>query len=1037
MPHIDYGYGYQYFNKHSCTIPDRTTLEVSADCKTVTIKADPGTCFGPTQPTITIWSSLRGDIVGTYNMTMSADRTTLTYTYVSESYFIYKCQINNAWTYKMELAEGYSGTGRFVMRYDVDHESYEPQFIADYGYKMHPSYTFYAYLYSEYDDTTPAVSVNIDPWPDGKRVGWPYEIDGAWPSAWEGYKRIVIELATVTNNNEPILATITNGTQHNSYAIRSVWDSVNEVWKAVLEVASDLYWFPRSTFQIAVNSVAKTLTYDNDFYYKQKSVTSLDVTNDIAVSGRTIVMSGDMYHRDWPFIDFGQSRNILGYENWSNVDRLEWEALEDVVKVKCISGYRFKQWYNSQHPEGTPLEAAWVFFTRDNVPYYLTVEPNRTYGTIDLSAWNTGNAHTCHSNNGGPEAIPVSNVNVLYDLTQCSVQGTAPSVVSMSGHLQLTLQANSGYRFDTAPYLTYKNSWGYNTNVAFTVSQDKLTASIDWYPASVDLSDDYPNNASFVIHGTAAVAPVTFDATVVNAISGTTYDVVGTTINVYAPNGYHFTAAPTLHWHESEWDDEGDANFTMAADGKSAYINANSWRTSIYTLTINGAIEQDHQWAPGTITVPQHTTYSVNGTTLTVTCDTGYQFASAPTIAQAGSAGPITMTLNGASNVATANIEDYDGLAVTVTGTVEATPTPVETYQVYTQLTNCTGTGIPASAAANDTLNITLTCDAGYIFDPNDIPSLDYIKNDNLTYHVYFTIGTDTATLSVNLSTLEIKSGSALTVYGEGVYNDTPTPPDPPTPGPSIEDKYGMVNIYHVSSSELATFASRRFQYDQNMNVFDDWGNYVTSLRRVFVTIASETVSAIKCGRYNTNISSHTPTTDTVTLNFGNVTLPAPNHDITDYSSKVQIFLPFIGFRDISAEYAGKTLSLTYEINIVTGEGVAKLTCNSNVVYLYECAPSSDMAYKTNTMVSQTLGGSNFNTKYMYGLVPYVLVKWYSNKNKHLVNSDCLRCTIGDFQGYAKFNEVTDINNNQITAEEKNLLLRTLAGGVYIEDEQD
>ena len=1030
MPHIDYGYGYQYFAKNSCVIPARTTLEISADCKTVTIKADPNTCFGPTQPTITIWSSLRGDIVGTYNMTMSADRTTLTYTYTSESYFIYKCQINNAWTYDLDFAEGYSAQGYFKIYYDTDLQSYEPMFVAYWGNRVHPNYTFYVHLYDDFDDETPSVSVNLDPFPDARRVGWPYNLDHEWPSTWAQKKKYRFEVGTVTaSDNTP---TITNNTSHTSYHILPEYDDVNEVWYPVLEILTDLYWFPRSTFNVALNNTQFTLDIDNDFYYKQKSRILVDLNG--YGSSSTFIIGGDVYHRDWPFIDFGQSRpSYANYGNWSNVDRLEWEALEDVVKVKCIPGYRFKQWYGPDRD--THTEQVWVWFRRDNVNYYLTIEPNRTYGTIDLSAWETGTAHTCNSSDGGPEAIPVSNVNLLYDLSQCAVQGTAPSTLSMSGHLQLTLQANSGYRFDTAPYLTYKNSWDYNTNVAFTVSQDKLTASIDWYPASVDLSDDYPNNASFVIHGTAALAPVTFDATVVNAISGTTYDVVGTTINVYAPNGYHFTAAPTLAW--SDGTNSGTANFTMAADGKSANISAYNWRTSAYTLTINGAIEEDHQWAPGTVTVPQHTTYSVNGTTLTVTCDNGYQFASAPTIAQVGTAGPITMTLNGASNVATANIEDYDGLAVTVTGTVEATPTPVETYQVYTQLTNCTGTGIPSSVAANDTLNITLTCDAGYIFDPNDIPSLDYIKDDNLTYHVYFTIGTDTATLSVNLSTLEIKSGSALTVYGEGVYNDTPTPPDPPTPGPSIEDKYGMVNIYHVSSSELATFASRRFQYDQNMNVFDDWGNYVTSLRRVFVTIATETVSAIKCGRYNTNISSHTPTSDTVTLNFGNVTIPAHNLDITDYSSKVQIFLPFIGFRDISAEYAGKTLSLTYEINIVTGEGVAKLTCNSNVVYLYECAPSSDMAYKTNTMVSQTLGGSNFNTKYMYGLVPYVLVKWYSNKNKHLVNNDCVRCTIGDFQGYAKFNEVTDINNNQITAEEKNLLLRTLAGGVYIEDEQD
>lgn len=1015
MPTIDYGTGYNYFNKHSCIIPDRTTLEVSEDCKTVTIIADEGTCFGPTEPTITVWSSYRGDIVATHApMQMSADRKRLTYTYASQAYFIYKCQVENAWTYQMELAEGYSGNGRFVMRYDVDHESYEPQFISNYGYKMHPDFTYYAYLYADYEDTTPAVTVNLDLWSDGKRVGWPYELDHQWPSTWAGYKKMVVELATVANGNEPLLATITNNTLHNSYTIRSVWDSDNEVWKAVLEINFDTCWYPRSTFQVLVNNAAQQITTDIDFYYKRSCKVTLDVTNIIASSGNTITIDGGVYHRAWPYLDSS------GY------------SVEDKIYYDCPEGRRIV--YDLYQGEYHNM----LYLSINNVKYWFNVNDTRTSGWIDASFYEGNqtpvwfNALTVHFQT---EAIPQANATLSYSLTNCAVQGTAPSTTPITSLVQLTLVATTGYQFNTPPTIAYIDDWDNRITVNGTVSSDKKTAYIDFNPNSVDLSDNYSSGrGTFWIVATAATAPpAPFEATIVNNISGTTYTQTNDTINVYAPTGYVFSAAPTLDWTDGT--NSGTANFTLAADGKSASINANAWRTSAYTLTIQGAIEQEHTWGPSSITnnVP-NTTHSLSGTTLTVVCDTGYAFDAAPVIAQAGSAGPITMTMNSSGTIATADITAYDELAVVISGStseIPEPPTPSTTHTVYTRLTNCTGSGIPGAVDDDDTLNITLTANTGYEFDADYLPSVEYIKSDNLTYREYFTLSSDgsTATITLNTANLGLKADSALTVVGQA-YETEPTPPGPEPP---YTDKYGMVNIYNPTTSELQQFAAQRFRYDQQMIPFDDLGNYVTSLKIVYVTIPATTDTTIKAGRYSTNIATHTPTTDLITLDFGSILLPAHNLDILDYSSKVSLFLPFIGFVDVNPEFCGSSISLTYEINIVTGEGVAKLSRNNIVFAMYPCRPSSDMAYKSNTMMSQTLGGSEFNTMYLYGLKPYAIVKWYTTKNQHLLNNDCHRGVIGAYQGYAKFTEVTDINNGQITADEKNLLIRTLAGGVYIE----
>lgn len=1019
MPTIDYGSGYNYFNKHACIIPDRTTLEVSEDCKTVTIIANENTCFGPTEPTITIWlSNASGDIGPTHvPMEMSEDRKRLTYTLQSQVNFIYKCQVENAWTYNpgFEPTQEEGGqssvasltNARTFVTYDPETGFYTVQAVFDWGLRMADpdnEATFW-----NYDDgyTSPQLGCDYD-----YAEGGPYKRVFLTETRTVKLKKNAMftlkSLTTATSETSPA---ITNNTQHTSYVIRTYRDEVNETWKPVLEINFDNCWYPRSTFQALVNNVPQTLDKRIDFYYTR----SCKVLCDIANTQNAITLSGGVYHRAWPY---------LASDGYSDEDKIIYD---------CPEGRRIKR----DMIQGEYHDMLWI--SVNNVKYWFTLNDSKTSGWIDASFYQGGqtpiyfDALTVYANT---EAIPQVNVALSYTLTNCHVDGTAPQTTSLASRLQLTLIADDGYQFNTPPTVSYINDWDNRITVNGTVSGDKKTAYIDWNPNTVSLADSYrAGNGTFWIGATAATAPpAPFEATIVNNISGTTYTQTNGTINVYAPTGYVFSAAPTLDWTDGT--NSGTANFTLAADGKSASINANAWKSSAYTLTIQGAIEEEHTWGPSSITNNvANTTHSLSGTTLTVVCDTGYVFDAAPVIAQAGSAGPITMTLNSSGTIASADITAYDELAVVITGsTSESTepPTPSTNHTVYTRLTNCTGSGIPGAVDDDDTLNITLTANTGYEFDADYLPSVEYIKTDNLTYREYFTLSSDgsTATITLNTANLALKADSALTVVGQA-YETEPTPPGPEPP---FTEKYGLVNIYTPTASELQQFAAQRFRYDQNLMPFDDLGNYVTSLKRVYVPMPSTTSATISAGRYNTNIATNSPTTDMVTLDFGAVTIPAHNNTALDYSGKVSVFLPFVGFADVSAEYVGTAINLVYEVNIVTGEGVAKLSHGGIVFAIYPCRPSSDMAYRSNTMMSQTLGGSEFNTQYLYGLKPYVIVKWYTSKNRHLLNPDSVRINIGSYQGYAKFNEVTDINNGQITADEKNLLIRTLAAGVYIEE---
>ena len=997
----EYGSISEYFSKHSCTIPEKTRLSLSEDGHTVTLTAYEGYCFENKQATITVWAQPRGDIVVSAGTpTLSADKKTLTFRYGTQK--IYKVSYGNAAVIQPTLTEGSGTHFKWSMSFNASTNKNRIEVKADYGYKIDAENSYFtvqlpgspspSYYYFEGDDKVCYLDIFI-------RSG----------------STVQLGITESVDADEPLNATITNNLPNTSYVIR---------YGGVLEITSDLYYFPRANAKVLANNTEQTLNVDNDFYYEQKSVMTCDVSAYLATAG-TIVLQGDMYHRDWRYCTIFDGTSDTRVTMW--VD-------EDVLIIKCNTGYRFELTDDIERPDDSPWYPSYLklYVNRDNVRYYATPNASFKQASINLSAWNSGGSHWVHGNK--PVKAPTGDVTMQYSLTNCSVQGTAPSTLNMDGHLELTLVANNGYQFNTAPTLRYYNNWNNAVSVQATVSQDKLSASFDWYPASVALSDSYPSGYDFLISGSAAVAPpAPFEATIVNNISGTTYNQANDTINVYAPNGYVFSAAPTLDWTDGT--NSGTANFTLAADGKSATINAAAWKSSAYTLTIQGAIEEEHTWGPASITNNvANTTHSLSGTTLTVVCDTGYVFDAAPVIAQAGGAGPITMTLNSSGTIASADITAYDELAVVITGsTSESTepPTPSTNHTVYTRLTNCTGSGIPGVVDDDDALNITLTANSGYEFDANYLPSVEYIKSDNLTYREYFTLSSDgsTATITLNTANLGLKADSALTVVGQA-YETEPTPPGPEPP---YTEKYGLVNIYNPTASELQQFAAQRFRYDQNLMPFDDLGNYVTSLKRVYVTMPATTDTTISAGRYNTSITSRTPVTDIVNLDFGSILLPAHNLDVLDGNSKISVFLPFVGFVDVNPEFCGSSIALTYQVNIVTGEGVAKLSRNNIIFAIYPCRPSTDMAYRSNTMMSQTLGGSEFNTMYLYGLQPYATVKWYTSMNQHLLNNDCHRGVIGTYHGYAKFTEVTDINNGQITAEEKNLLIRTLAGGVYIE----
>ena len=235
---------------------------------------------------------------------------------------------------------------------------------------------------------------------------------------------------------------------------------------------------------------------------------------------------------------------------------------------------------------------------------------------------------------------------------------------------------------------------------------------------------------------------------------------------------------------------------------------------------------------------------------------------------------------------------------------------------------------------------------------------------------------------------------------------------------------YGSINVYELTNDNLKQFAEQRFS-----KTSEDLGKYVTNLFRIFCPVGETIDAVITTGDVNTGIQAKTPKSDIVVLDFGNVTIPFHNNDLSDYNSNIQMFLPFVGFVNIETNYIGKPINLTYEVNVITGEAVVKLSTDGIIFSVYDCNVSSALIYKTSDY--DIVGDTGFSSRFMYGLKPFIKVVWRQSMNEYVNNDDCVRTVIGSITGFARITEC-DINTSQMTSDEKQMIENQLKYGIYI-----
>lgn len=429
--------------------------------------------------------------------------------------------------------------------------------------------------------------------------------------------------------------------------------------------------------------------------------------------------------------------------------------------------------------------------------------------------------------------------------------------------------------------------------------------------------------------------------------------------------------------------------------------------TPTVTNNIDGT-EESHVWDGKTLTITVKPTYSVSAR------------LDNPKVHYTNTGGEPTtqdMQVEGTPTRlnATAVITDLGGdYSVTVTGTY------IRTLQLKKSLTNCTSKDPLPDYVDFDSL-ITVELDAN--------PNTEF-HTDGTTYlsvrtriggreiKTPFTISGDKKKATISYQLANSSDYSRVNIVGECF------------PVEVVGKQYGSINVYLVTLDNLKEFAAKRYFTDGGENV--DLGEYVNRIKRIYTDITPFSSDVIRCGNFNTGVACQQPAQDKITLDFGTAVVPAHNADNTDYESEIQIFLPFAGFVTLNTDYAGKTIGLQYVINVVTGNGVALLSCNGVVFQVEETEPSSEIIYLSPSTQVKTVGGDDWNEMLYYGLEPYIYCKWYESASNGR-NNDRQTGILGDFRGFNIFDDVTPIHTAEMLTEEQEMIYMALSDGVYIE----
>lgn len=176
---------------------------------------------------------------------------------------------------------------------------------------------------------------------------------------------------------------------------------------------------------------------------------------------------------------------------------------------------------------------------------------------------------------------------------------------------------------------------------------------------------------------------------------------------------------------------------------------------------------------------------------------------------------------------------------------------------------------------------------------------------------------------------------------GGGDRDDHSDPvPIPPDPTISATDA-GFVTLYNPSLAELQAIGDEVYTdtvWEVIKNFFKSPDEYIVGLGIIPVQPLVGASKHPRCGVFTFNTAMPVVISEYVTVDCGTIPITEYYGSAFDYAgmTSVQIYLPFIGFRDLDVDdIMATTLGVVYKVDVYNGNCVAFITVDGTIKYTF------------------------------------------------------------------------------------------------------
>lgn len=550
----------------------------------------------------------------------------------------------------------------------------------------------------------------------------------------------------------------------------------------------------------------------------------------------------------------------------------------------------------------------------------------------------------------------------------------------------------------------------------------------------------FTDTATFAINASGTPVEPVNPVAVTNNVQHTTYktEVQGdnTVINLTCENGFTFDGVPTVTYGKDPEDPFADgttenmtvsgnvATFTLATASYGGYatLDGNTKAVEPSNVTVINKVPD---------TLISHT---VNGSSVTVALSSKKVMlnVSCAYVAKDGSNKNVPVTVNVVINDVADTDTATSNASVTLPNVdfshqIVITGETKQAMRIDYNLSGCTPVTKPAYCFVGEPLTITLTADGGNIFD--DTPKCTITGYNSLTGGrvVQMTIDEDKLTATGTITpTVGSSDADDWFIIVDGVANPQTTP----------TKKYGFINAYVLNEQNLEDFATARFvpytgdsASTKEDPISYDLGDYVNRVKRFFFPVEKGSTSKLMCGNFQVDTNVFNLASDTKVISFGSVDIPNVTQSTADYDTDLNMFLPFIGLETLPVDLIGHTVELELRVNLLGGGGVYALTCEDRIVYTKEVEPCSDVLFRTQKQEVRVLGGSKFDSTYLMGLTPYIVLQKKTITSTGVETASSRLTKVKDVVGFTKLMNVKFEDTSNMLMDDVNTIINILRNG--------